>query len=66
MNQKEKVLFRRKEEDIMPLWDCPYCKGSLEIVDKEECSALDSYKACSNCGRNFVETWIIESIKELF
>jgi len=51
-------------KDMLPLWECPYCKGQLEEVDKEQCSSLDIYKECSKCRRIFKEVWVIKSITE--
>ena len=58
------VIERRDENgDILPLWNCPYCNGNLEIVHKEECSSLDIYKECTKCGRVYKETYVIEQIE---
>jgi len=59
------IEIKDNNNDILPLWECPYCKSELTEVDKEQCSSLDIYKECSKCGKLFKETWVIESITEV-
>jgi len=59
------VLEKRENGDILPLNECPYCRGELETVDKQFCSSTEIFKECESCKRIFKETWVIESIIEI-
>jgi len=58
-------LEKRDGKDILPLEECPYCKGELKEIDKQFCSSMDIFKECAKCGKTFKEVWVIESIEEL-
>jgi len=65
--RRKKVNLERRDEngDILPIWNCPACGAEVDVVYKEECTSLDIYKECLNCGYTFKEVWVIERVEEV-